>query len=139
MTGIDKFCPFCDSEIEIEAPRYNSKTICPNCETSLFVEFDFYYGDDHEEYDIYTIDILTPNNDFYLDFVESKINSLGFNMFQSQKKLSNAIDDLKKSIEKEIKEMSFFKRLFYKIIFKYHWHKLMNTKLEIKIKTNEKT
>ena len=73
MTTIESNCPKCKVELEINVQRWNTKTICPACETELLIEFDFYYGDDHEESDIYDVKILDNKNEKYLEFEKSSI------------------------------------------------------------------
>lgn len=71
-------CPLCKIEIEIYVERWNGKTICPNCNSKLFIDFDIIVMDDYEEWDIYDIkpyDNVNNDNKFHIDYFESRLPS----------------------------------------------------------------
>lgn len=54
-------CPECGTELELILPQWNSKTICPNCKTAFFIEYDEVIGTD-DSYDTYYITLLNERN-----------------------------------------------------------------------------
>jgi len=69
---IDFNCPNCKKSIEIYVYQWNSKTICPKCKSKLLVEYDFYYGDNHEEHPVYELSILSSEMEKSVFLDESK-------------------------------------------------------------------
>lgn len=122
-----KICMKCEYFVSLNH-KYKVK-LCDSCKTNILLEE--YYNEKFNS-------IEEPFNSIDDEYKKSIENTIGFQIFQSQKKLNIAIDDFKKSCENNIKDMPFLKRFFYKLRFKLMWRKLMNTKLDIKLKTNEK-
>lgn len=57
--NIDGECPKCKTELElIGLPRWSIEAICPNCSSKLQIDFDFIVGEDGDEYDFYTLNVL---------------------------------------------------------------------------------
>lgn len=51
-------CPYCKIDLEVYNNRWNGHCVCPSCNEKCKVVFDFYYGDDHVENDLVTLDKL---------------------------------------------------------------------------------
>lgn len=61
-------CPQCKGEIEVEVFRWNSKTSCPLCKTQLKVEYDFVVGVDEEEFDEWSLEIISEEESMELTY-----------------------------------------------------------------------
>lgn len=61
---IDHKCPSCSRQIELEVFRWDSVAVCPACYQHLAIEFDFYVGEDEDEYDFYEVSCITSDEFF---------------------------------------------------------------------------
>jgi len=89
----DFTCPKCLNKIEVFVYRWNTKTNCPCCNSLLKIEFDFYYGDDQEEYDCYDLITLEQNDNQYLEYSESK------KKMDDTSEIDFILDDIRKACE----------------------------------------